>query len=40
MAARDAGALPSAAIGHSKVDRGGTPIPVPTPVRFRSPSRV
>jgi hypothetical protein len=40
MAARDAGALPSAAIGHSKVDRGGRPIPVPTPVRFRSPSRV
>ena len=29
--------LPGAAVGHSKVDRQGTPIPVPTPVRFRSP---
>jgi mycofactocin radical SAM maturase len=27
-------------LGHSKVDRSGTPIPVPTPVHFRSPARV
>ena len=36
LAARDAAALPGAAVGHSKVDRHGTPIPVPTPVRFRT----
>jgi mycofactocin biosynthetic radical S-adenosylmethionine protein MftC len=32
---------PQAAVGHSKVGRDGTPIPVPTPVRvsFRSPAR-
>jgi mycofactocin radical SAM maturase len=36
LAARDAAALPGAAVGHSKVDRNGTPIPVPTPVRFRT----
>jgi hypothetical protein len=39
LAARDAGALPGAGIGHSKVDRHGAPIPVPTPVRFRTPAR-
>jgi mycofactocin radical SAM maturase len=36
LAARDAAAHPGAAVGHSKVDRHGTPIPVPTPVRFRT----
>jgi mycofactocin biosynthetic radical S-adenosylmethionine protein MftC len=36
LAARDATTLPGAAVGHSKVDRHGTPIPVPTPVRFRT----
>jgi hypothetical protein len=30
---------PRASLGHSKVDRQGVPIPVPTPVRFRSPAR-
>jgi hypothetical protein len=30
---------PTAVIGHSKVARDGTPVPVPTPVRFRSPAR-
>ncbi len=35
LAALDAG-HPGAAVGHSKVDRHGTPIPVPTPVRFRT----
>jgi mycofactocin radical SAM maturase len=39
MAARDGSALPGAAIGHSKVDRHGSPIPVPTPVHFRTPAR-
>ncbi|HVA06219.1 MAG TPA: mycofactocin radical SAM maturase [Acidimicrobiales bacterium] len=29
-----------AELGHSKVDRHGVPIPVPTPVRFRSPARL
>src|ERR1700683_462703 len=33
------GARPSSTLGHSKVDRSGVPIPVPTPVRFRSPAR-
>ena len=32
-------ARPSSTLGHSKVDRQGMPIPVPTPVRFRSPAR-
>ena len=39
LAARDPGARRGSAIGHSKVDRTGTPIPVPTPVRFRTPAR-
>ena len=32
---------PQSLLGHSKVDRDGTPIAVPTPVRvaFRSPAR-
>ena len=30
---------PSAEVGHSKVGRAGVPLPVPTPVRFRSPVR-
>ncbi len=30
---------PSATLGHSKVSRDGVPLPVPTPVRFRSPAR-
>jgi len=37
LAAR--GVPPRAALGHSKVRRDGTPVPVPTPVRFRSPAR-
>jgi mycofactocin radical SAM maturase len=28
------------ALGHSKVDRHGAPLPVPTPVHFRSPARL
>jgi mycofactocin radical SAM maturase len=40
LAARPATSIPPAAVGHSKVDRSGTPIPVPTPVHFRSPARV
>jgi hypothetical protein len=34
-------ARPQSVVGHSKVGRDGTPIPVPTPVRvrFRSPAR-
>ena len=32
-------ARPRSALGHSKVRRDGTPVPVPTPVRFRSPAR-
>jgi mycofactocin radical SAM maturase len=39
LAARAAGAHRGPGIGHSKVDRNGTPIPVPTPVRFRTPAR-
>jgi hypothetical protein len=31
---------PQAAVGHSKVDAAGVPIPIPTPVRFRSPAGV
>jgi hypothetical protein len=30
---------PQSALGHSKVARDGTPLPVPMPVRFRSPAR-
>jgi hypothetical protein len=37
LAAREA--RPHARIGHSKVRRDGTPLPVPAPVRFRSPAR-
>jgi hypothetical protein len=37
LAARET--RPHAHIGHSKVARDGTPLPVPTPVRFRSPAR-
>jgi hypothetical protein len=32
-------ARPRAALGHSKVTRDGTTVPVPTPVRFRAPAR-
>jgi mycofactocin radical SAM maturase len=34
-------ARPQSVVGHSKIGRDGTPIPVPTPVRvrFRSPAR-
>jgi len=39
LAARAGGAHPGPGIGHSKVDRNGTPLPVPTPVRFRTPAR-
>ena len=35
LAARDRSPGP-ALLGHSKVDRAGIPIPVPTPVRFRT----
>jgi len=31
---------PTSSLGHSKVDASGTPIPIPTPVRFRSPAGV
>jgi len=37
--ASEGAARPQAALGHSKVARDGTPVPVPTPVRFRSPAR-
>jgi hypothetical protein len=30
---------PQSALGHSKVARDGTRVPVPMPVRFRSPAR-
>jgi mycofactocin radical SAM maturase len=40
MAARDGQLAPRAKVGHSKVDRAGVPLPVPTPVHFRSPARV
>jgi mycofactocin biosynthetic radical S-adenosylmethionine protein MftC len=36
LAARDVGAVPEAAIGHSKVNAHVALIPVPTPVRFRT----
>ena len=39
LAARAADALPAVAIGHSKVDASGVPIPIPTPVRFRTSVR-
>jgi mycofactocin radical SAM maturase len=39
LAARGSGPAPVAAVGHSKVDRRGVPLPVPTPVRFRTPAR-
>src|SRR6516165_5369472 len=31
---------PRAAVGHSKVRRDGSPVPVPAPVRLRAPARV
>jgi hypothetical protein len=37
LAARDG--RPRSVLGHSKVGRDGAPLPVPTPVRFRSPAR-
>ena len=40
LAARALDAPPPLSIGHSKVDATGTPIPVPTPVRFRTSARV
>jgi hypothetical protein len=41
LAALGSDVRPRAAIGHSKVARDGTLVPVPTPVRFRvgSPAR-
>jgi mycofactocin biosynthetic radical S-adenosylmethionine protein MftC len=30
---------PHASLGHSRVGRDGTPLPVPAPVRFRTPAR-
>jgi len=39
LAARDGSVLPGPGVGHSKVDRNGTLLPVPTPVRFRTPAR-
>ncbi len=40
LAARSSDAAPASSIGHSKVDGTGTPLPVPTPVRFRTSARV
>jgi mycofactocin radical SAM maturase len=40
LAGRAADALRPTVLGHSKVDRHGTPLPVPTPVRFRSPAHL
>jgi mycofactocin radical SAM maturase len=40
LAALPEGAPRQTAIGHSKVDRSGRPLPVPTPVRFRSTASV
>jgi mycofactocin biosynthetic radical S-adenosylmethionine protein MftC len=40
LAARPAHARPGFTVGHSKIDASGTPIPVPTPVRFRPSARV
>jgi mycofactocin radical SAM maturase len=39
LAARSSGAIPESGVGHSKVDSKGKPIPVPTPVRFRTSAR-
>jgi mycofactocin radical SAM maturase len=39
LAAREAEARPVALLGHSKVRADGTPVPVPTPVRRRVPTR-
>jgi hypothetical protein len=39
LASLGADVRPQAVIGHSKVGRDGTPVPVPTPVRFRSAAR-
>jgi mycofactocin radical SAM maturase len=36
LASREA--LPRSEVGHSKVDRSGVRVPVPTPVQFRSPA--
>jgi mycofactocin radical SAM maturase len=36
---RDPTVHPVAALGHSKVDARGAPVPVPTPVRFRASAR-
>ena len=38
LAARHDGTHPGSALGHSKVDSRGVRIPVPTPVRFRTPA--
>jgi len=40
LAERDRLARPHPGLGHSKVDRKGTPIAIPTPVHFRSPASV
>jgi mycofactocin biosynthetic radical S-adenosylmethionine protein MftC len=40
LAARPDGARPGFTVGHSKIDASGTPIAVPTPVRFRPSARV
>jgi mycofactocin radical SAM maturase len=40
LAARPADARPGFKVGHSKIDASGTPIAVPTPVRFRPSARV
>ena len=40
LAARPADARPGFTVGHSKIDASGTPIAVPTPVRFRPSARV
>jgi hypothetical protein len=40
LASLGADVRPQAVIGHSKVGRDGTPVPVPTPVRLRSPARI
>ncbi len=37
LAAR--GERPRSVLGHSKIGRDGSPLPVPMPVRFRSPAR-
>jgi hypothetical protein len=39
LAAREVGAVPELRLGHSKVDQHGIPVPVPTPVRFRTSAR-